>query len=100
MKKQQIAELHTKTFDELRRQLLDIREEIKKTEFDWINGKVSDTNAIRNLKKDTARVMTALGAREAAVVDAPIVEEPKKEVKEEKDMKTKKESKKPKGGAA
>lgn len=60
MKSNQLKELHTKTAEELTRELRDLRAEIVKQENARLHGKLKNTNLIRGIRKDVARVMTVL----------------------------------------
>lgn len=63
MKKNEIADLKAKTVDELRRRLLDLREEIEKMSVEKSRGILKNTNGVRNKRKDIARVLTILGMK-------------------------------------
>jgi ribosomal protein L29 len=83
MKSNQLKELHTKTVDELTRDLRDLKAEIIKQENEWVHGKVKNTNLIRGIRKDVARVMTVMHMKKMA----PVVEKVEEEVKKEKKVK-------------
>lgn len=96
MKSNQLKELHTKTVDELTRELRDLKAEIVKQENEWVHGKLKNTNLIRGIRKDVARYMTVLhtkGMEPVVTADAKAmavkeqvetVEKKVKKVKEEK----------------
>lgn len=83
MKSNQLKELHTKTVDELTRYLRDLKAEIIKQENEWVHGKVKNTNLIRGIRKDVARVMTVMHMKKMA----PVVKKVEEEVKKEKKVK-------------
>lgn len=64
MKRNDVVELRTKSVDELRRTLLDLREEVAKAasadSIDRASGKTGtkNTNAVKNKRRDIARVLT------------------------------------------
>ena len=96
MKTNQLRELHTKTTDELQREIRDIRAEILNQEREWVHGKLKNTNLIRNLKKDVARYMTVLHTKQSGAVvesrpntDQPMAEETEKKTKKAKKEETK-----------
>ncbi len=60
MKKNQIQELKSKTVEELRRQLIDSREELGKIKMDQLLGRGKNTNELRAKKKNVARILTFL----------------------------------------
>lgn len=66
MKKNELIDLKTKTIDELRRRLLDLREEIEKMSVEKSRGTLKDTNGVRSKQKDIARVLTILSMRQEA----------------------------------
>ena len=66
MKKNELTDLKAKTIDELRRRLLDLREEVEKMSVEKSRGTLKNTNGIRSKQKDIARVLTILGMKEEA----------------------------------
>ena len=64
MKKNELTDLKAKTIDELRRRLLDLREEVEKMSVEKSRGTLKNTNGIRSKQKDIARVLTILGMKE------------------------------------
>jgi len=64
MKKNELADLKGKTIDELRRLLLDAREELGKLKIDMSLGKSKNLNQTRNKRKDIARILTILSLKE------------------------------------
>lgn len=87
MKSNQLKELHTKTVDELTRELRDLKAEIVKQENEWVHGKLKNTNLIRGIRKDVARVMTVLHTKGMEPVVEKVVEVEKKVKKVEKEVK-------------
>ncbi|HVZ67138.1 MAG TPA: 50S ribosomal protein L29 [Patescibacteria group bacterium] len=81
MKRNDINELRTKTVDELKRMVVDFRNDAEKARTEAITGKLKNTNMIKNKKKDIARVLTFLHMKANVVIDQ--VEE-KVEVAEKK----------------
>lgn len=81
MKKNEITDLKTKTVDELRRQLLDLREEVAKMHTDRTLKKLTSTSLVKNKKKDIARVLTFLSMKQAIENVQSKVEEKVEEVK-------------------
>ena len=69
MKKNELADLKGKTIDELKRFLLDAREELGKLKIDMSLGKNKNLNQTRNKRKDIARILTILSMK-AAVAES------------------------------
>ena len=67
MKRNQIVDLKTKTVDELARLILDYESEVEKFGIEKMSGKLKNTNAIRNKKKDIARVLTFLSIKKELI---------------------------------
>ena len=65
MKKNELADLKGKTIDELRRLLLDAREELGKLKIDMSLGKSKNLNQTRNKRKDIARILTILSMKQS-----------------------------------
>lgn len=63
MKKTDMVELKTKTVDELKRRLADLSDEISKLKTEKALGKLKNTNAISNKKKEIARALTFLSIK-------------------------------------
>ena len=63
MKKNDIISLKTKTIEELSRMALDLRDEIGKGKSENSLKKARNTNAVKNKRKDLARVMTFLSMK-------------------------------------
>ena len=55
-----ITELRTKNKKELAKMLVDNKERLRTLKFDLASGKVKNVRAIRELKKDIARILTIL----------------------------------------
>lgn len=64
MRRNDINDLKTKTVDELRRMLSDSRGALLKATHEMSMKKSPNTNTVKNLKKDIARVLTFLSMRE------------------------------------
>lgn len=54
------AEIRKMTFDEIRVKLSDNREELMKLRFQQVTGQLTDTNRLRQLRRDIARFETIL----------------------------------------
>lgn len=54
------SELRTKSPAELQKMLVEYREKLRQLRFDLSAGKVKNIKAIRELKKDIARILTLL----------------------------------------
>lgn len=63
MKRNDIQDLKTKTEEELRRTLSDIRDKVGALSIDKSLGKLKNTNEIKNKKKDIARILTFLSMK-------------------------------------
>lgn len=68
MKKQDIKELQTKSKDELKKQLLEAREELGKIEMDLVLRKETKTSSKKEKKKLIARILTFLAQKEEVKV--------------------------------
>lgn len=66
MKKNELTDLKGKTIDELKRLLLDAREELGKLKIDMSLGKNKNLNQTRNKRKDIARILTILSMKQSA----------------------------------
>ncbi len=64
MKKNELADLKGKTVDELKKLLLEKREELGKLKIDLSLTKIKNVNQVRNKSKDIARILTILGMKE------------------------------------
>ena len=71
MKKNDIADLKSKTVDELTRMLLDLREGVEKLKKEDLLKKTKNSNLVKMKKKDLARVITFLSMKK---VEAPVLE--------------------------
>jgi len=58
-----ISELRQKTKDDLEKMLLDSREKLRGLRFDLASGKVKNVKAVRGLRKDIAKTLTALSEK-------------------------------------
>jgi ribosomal protein L29 len=63
MKKKEIQQLKTKSFPELRKELADYREKLRKLKFDLAQGKVKNIKEIQELKKAIARILTIINSQ-------------------------------------
>ena len=64
MKRNDLTDLKTKSIDELRKKLLDLREEINKARSDMSRDKIKNTNFFRSKKKEIAQVLTFLSIKD------------------------------------
>lgn len=64
MKKQEIKELQTKSTDELKKMLLEAKEELEKIEMNIVLKKEGKTSNKKEKKKLIARILTFLGQKE------------------------------------
>lgn len=74
MKRNEINGLKTKSVDELRRILLDLRENQLKLAVEKSLKKVKDTNAAKRTKRDIARVLTFLSMKMA--IEVQVIKNP------------------------
>jgi len=58
-------EVHAKSDDELKENLLDLRKEALNMRFRTASGQLENTAQIRQVRRDIARIKTVLGARSA-----------------------------------
>lgn len=58
-------EVHAKSDDELKGQLLDLRKESFNMRFRAASGQLENTAQVRRVRRDIARIKTVLGARSA-----------------------------------
>ena len=56
-------EVHAKSDDELKEQLLDLRKEAFNLRFRTASGQLENTAQVRHVRRDIARIKTVLGAR-------------------------------------
>ena len=70
MKKKELEELKMKTIEELKRFVVDLRDEVGKLRIEKGLGKLTDTNAIKNKNKAIARALTFLSIK-SVKIDAP-----------------------------
>lgn len=56
-------EVHAKSDDELKEQLLDLRKEAFNLRFRRASGQLENTAQVRQVRRDIARIKTVLGAR-------------------------------------
>lgn len=59
------TELRVKSEEELRALLAELREKNRTLRFDLSQGKVKNTRALREIKKDIARILTILNERKS-----------------------------------
>ncbi len=57
------VEVHAKSDDELKEQLLDLRKEAFNLRFRRASGQLENTAQVRQVRRDIARIKTVLGAR-------------------------------------
>ena len=62
----QASDLRELTVEELRQRLRETRRELFNLRQQWYAGSLQDTNRLRVVRKDTARVLTVLREREIA----------------------------------
>jgi large subunit ribosomal protein L29 len=62
------AELRTKTEDQLREQLLQLKKEQFNLRFQRATGQLENTARVREVRRDIARIKTILGAQAARPV--------------------------------
>jgi large subunit ribosomal protein L29 len=56
-------ELKTKTIDELRKLEAQLREQLRQLRFDLASGKVKNVKRIKEIRKDIARILTAINQK-------------------------------------
>ena len=61
------SELHSLTVSELHGRLDDTKEELMKLRFQQASGQLEDTNRLRMVRRDVARIKTILTARQQEV---------------------------------
>ncbi len=62
-----MSEIKEKTSEELKSRLVDIKKNIISLKFKKATGQLDNNMAIRNLKKDVARIETVLAQRESEI---------------------------------
>ena len=60
------ADVHAKTDDELKEQLLDLRKEAFNLRFQAASGQLENTARVRQVRRDISRTKTILGERNVA----------------------------------
>ena len=60
------ADVHAKTDDELKEQLLDLRKEAFNLRFQAASGQLENTARVRQVRRDISRTKTVLGERKVA----------------------------------
>lgn len=68
MKTNQKKELRTKTVEELVKDLRDLRSEVTKLAINMKTGKAENLSALRNKRKDIARILTFLTEKKSESV--------------------------------
>ena len=63
MKKKEIQQIKNKPFPELRKDLADYREKLRKLKFDLSQGKVKNIKEIKETKKVIARILTLMNSQ-------------------------------------
>ena len=61
------VDLRAKSDDELKEQLLDLNKEAFNLRFQVVSGQLENTARVRQVRRDVARIKTALFARQGAV---------------------------------
>jgi large subunit ribosomal protein L29 len=64
MKKKQLAELHTKGREELKKSLEELQTELTKLKTDLGAGKLKDVQQVKKKKRDLARIKTMIREKE------------------------------------
>lgn len=64
MKKAEFYKLKNKSKDELEKLLADSYKKLEELKFNLASGKVKNVKAVRDLKKDIARILTLLNNKE------------------------------------
>lgn len=64
MKANDKKELKSKTKDELMKDLIDAKAEVSKMLIEAKTGKITNTNLVRQKRKDIARILTFIGLKE------------------------------------
>ncbi|MBN1313235.1 MAG: 50S ribosomal protein L29 [Anaerolineae bacterium] len=62
-----VSELHALTVSELHNRLDDAKEELMKLRFQQASGQLEDTNRLRLVRRDVARIKTILTERQREV---------------------------------
>lgn len=60
------ADLKTKSGDELKTELLDLKKEALNLRFQKASGQLENTARVRAVRRDIARILTVLGAQSGA----------------------------------
>ena len=60
------ADLKTKSEDELKTELLDLKKEAFNLRFQKASGQLENTARVREVRRDIARILTVLGAQPGA----------------------------------
>ncbi len=60
------ADLKTKSGDELKTELLDLKKEALNLRFQKASGQLENTARVREVRRDIARILTVLGAQPGA----------------------------------
>jgi ribosomal protein L29 len=63
MKKKEIQQIKNKPLPELRKDLADYREKLRKLKFDLSQGKVKNIKEIKETKKVIARILTLMNSQ-------------------------------------
>ena len=63
MKKKEIQQIKNKPLPELRKDLADYREKLRKLKFDLSRGKVKNIKEIKETKKIIARILTLMNSQ-------------------------------------
>ncbi len=60
------ADLKTKSMDELKTELMDLKKEALNLRFQKASGQLENTARVREVRRDIARILTVLGAQPGA----------------------------------
>lgn len=63
MKKSQIQQLKNNPIQELQKKLVDYYEQLRKLNFDLVQGKVKNIKQIQEIKKSIARILTIINQK-------------------------------------
>ncbi|MCH8197390.1 MAG: 50S ribosomal protein L29 [Proteobacteria bacterium] len=61
-----VADLKTKSGDELKTELLELKKEALNLRFQKASGQLENTARVREVRRDIARILTVLGAQPGA----------------------------------
>ncbi len=64
MRSNDVKQLHTASVEDLNKQLLELRSKLESMTSDHVMGKLTNGRTLSSLRKDIARVLTVLRAKE------------------------------------